>query len=168
MVRTIDVGEGPTFPVAIDSTSGPVQAGESLAVSVTVRNTGDTTETTPIKLSAVNELQAQQRVELAPGETEKVYLAWQTTMNDAGVQTIEVASADASAESRERISPPAEVVSTDAANESTVNEEENTGSNLNEVENTGLLKIIDPGFVVVAALVALLAVALLGYGLRRN
>lgn len=94
-VRTIEIAEGPAFPVAVEGTREPVTAGESVTVAVTVRNTNETTETTRVGLSASDEVQAETSVELEAGETRQVDLTWETTASDAGNRTVEVVSTDA-------------------------------------------------------------------------
>lgn len=161
-VQTINVGEGPTFPVAIDSTTDPILGGESLTASVTVRNTGERTATTPVELSVANERQALNTVELAPGETMQTDLTWETTENDTGTHTVEVTSADAATESQVRISHSGDVVSGETAGDQT------TEATENEQENTVMSKIVDLHIGVAAVLVTLLIIALVGYGLRRD
>ena len=84
------------FAVDIEGTNSPVVAGETLDVTATITNVGDATDTQTIRLDAVDDRQDGTELTLEGGESETVTLGWETTEDDIGEHTVEVASDDGS------------------------------------------------------------------------
>jgi hypothetical protein len=84
------------FAVDIEETNSPVVAGETLDVTATITNVGDATDTQTIRLDAVDDRQDGTELTLEGGESETVTLGWETTEDDIGEHTVEVASDDGS------------------------------------------------------------------------
>lgn len=85
----------PNFEVSIDGTNSPVTEGELLEVAATVRNTGERTGTQTVHLRTQDGTSRDNAtVELAPGESRTLTLAWPTTTGDAGSYVATVASAN--------------------------------------------------------------------------
>ena len=84
------------FAVDIEETNSPVVAGETLDVTATITNAGDATDTQTVRLDAVDDRQDGTELTLEGGESETVTLGWETTEDDIGEHTVEVASDDGS------------------------------------------------------------------------
>ncbi|PSP37053.1 hypothetical protein BRC66_06780, partial [Halobacteriales archaeon QH_2_66_30] len=84
------------FAVDIEETNSPVVAGETLDVTATITNVGDATDTQTIRLAAADGRQDGTELTLEGGESETVTLGWETTEDDIGEHTVEVASDDGS------------------------------------------------------------------------
>jgi len=91
------VGEAPPqfFAVSITGTNSPVNQGEDLLVNADITNTGTETASQLVVLSIGLRDVDGQSVELDPGQTESITLAWTFTENaTAGEKTATVASVD--------------------------------------------------------------------------
>ncbi len=112
--QQISVTEPPTddafFDVEITEKNDPVEAGETLDVTVDVTNTGDEAGTQPVYLKISGErVDTSEAIELEPGESETVTLNWETDASDVGDHWVKVYSKDDS--DRQQISvtePPVE------------------------------------------------------------
>lgn len=86
------------FAVEMNETAPTVPAGETVSVSATVTNTGDSEESQQIHLKrfdgAVVDSVADPPLTLAPDERESVVLQWETSTADIGNGTISVQSND--------------------------------------------------------------------------
>lgn len=75
---TIDAVGEPTLNVSILETNAPVAAGEVLEVTVRLENTGDTDTTQDVTLAAGDEQVASESVTVAPGDTTRLTLGYET------------------------------------------------------------------------------------------
>lgn len=86
--RTIAVLEAPTptFSVAIENTTAPVAAGETLTVTARVENTGNASGTQSIGLADFDGevVDVVENVSLSAGESTTVQLNWSTNDSDTG------------------------------------------------------------------------------------
>ncbi|GAB3019138.1 outer membrane protein assembly factor BamB family protein [Natronobiforma cellulositropha] len=71
------------FAIDIVDTNSPVMERDTLTVTATIENVGDTAGVETVVLSARNEVRSEATVELEPGENETVTLEWQTTDGDS-------------------------------------------------------------------------------------
>lgn len=88
-VRVLD---SQNFSVGIDGTNSPVTEGNTLTVTATVENTGDSSGTKNVSLTAGGAQRDVQTVALDAGETTTVELNWETSSGDAGNYSATVAS----------------------------------------------------------------------------
>ncbi|MCL9812289.1 carboxypeptidase regulatory-like domain-containing protein [Natranaeroarchaeum aerophilus] len=84
----------PDFQVTITDTNSPVDAGERLDVSVTLRNEGDRSDTQSIELVYRGEVVDSSEQRVAGGQQRFLTLAADTSAEDIGEQEITVRSAD--------------------------------------------------------------------------
>jgi len=86
------------FAVAVESTTPPLQAGETLGVTVAVENTGEGTGTQDVELLDFDEEQVavHEDLELDSGDAETVTLEWETDVSGAGTGAVLVRSDDES------------------------------------------------------------------------
>ena len=93
-----DGGTDPAAPADFQlsgvSTSGVVTAGDTLDVTATVENVGDSEDTQTVSLSVAGAERGSQSVTLASGASQTVTLSWQTAAGDAGEYTATVSSAN--------------------------------------------------------------------------
>ncbi len=101
------VNDDASFAVSVESTNSPVPAGETLRVTATVENTGDTTGTQSVGLTVDGVERDTTELTLDAGESRSVELAWQTASDDAGEYTATVASEDSTDETGVSVQPPA-------------------------------------------------------------
>lgn len=96
-VDTIVVNEPPTpasVSTTITGTSSPVTEGETLSVTVSIANTGETADTQTVGLSVGGTVRDSTTVSLDGGDATQVTLSWATTTGAAGSYTASVASAN--------------------------------------------------------------------------
>jgi len=82
------VASQPTFDIDISSTNEPIEAGESLHITATVRNQGTTSSTQTIKLNVTEIGSDTKHVSLAGSETADVTFTIPTHTEDHGTYTI--------------------------------------------------------------------------------
>ena len=82
------------FIVNVEETNSPVIEGNTLAVSATIANTADESDTQPIDLIVGDSTVATTSVSLGPGESETLRIEWETEVGDAGGYTAIVSSED--------------------------------------------------------------------------
>jgi len=89
----------PSVAVDVEETTSPVEAGETLSVSVAVENTGETETTTGLELQNFDGEQVDTTDEqtLDSGESETVDLEWETETGDAGSGEVTVTNGAESA-----------------------------------------------------------------------
>jgi 5-hydroxyisourate hydrolase-like protein (transthyretin family) len=93
-----DDAEAAFFAVDIADTNTPVVEGEALTVEAAVENTGDREATQTITLEDIGGTVVDSAsVTLGGGERETLVLAWETTADDLGTDSVTVASANDSA-----------------------------------------------------------------------
>lgn len=83
------------FDVQIDSTSSPVTEGDVLAVTATVTNTGEESDTQQVTLDVGDAEVAARRVTVGADDTRTLTLRWETSRGDAGQYTAAVGTDDA-------------------------------------------------------------------------
>lgn len=97
-VATDHAAEDAHFTVEITEANSSVVAGDTLAVTAVVTNTGTAQDSQQIHLKAVDEeivdSVAGPPLTLDPGEEQTVSLAWNTTSADIGTDTVSVQSDD--------------------------------------------------------------------------
>lgn len=86
--------EGGGFVVSVEDTNSPVVEGETLAVTASIANTKDVTDTQRIELNAGGSTVNATSLTLDAGESRIVTLGWETEVGDAGGYTAIVASED--------------------------------------------------------------------------
>lgn len=92
---TVDVAEpSPQFEVDVESFDGPVEAGETLAVTATVANNGTKSGTQELELLVEDTVVDSQSVALEAGDDTTVSFSYETTAADAGVLEPTVISRD--------------------------------------------------------------------------
>jgi len=93
--------------VEIESTNAPVLIGETLEVTATVRNVGDTIRDQPVELTVDGEAITSTEVGLGSGESTTVTLPWETAAGDAGEHTVTVDTDDDTDSTDVRVNAPA-------------------------------------------------------------
>jgi hypothetical protein len=93
--------------VEIESTNAPVLVGETLEVTATVRNVGDTIRDQPVELTVDGEAITSTEVGLGSGESTTVTLPWETAAGDAGEHTVTVDTDDDTDSTDVRVNAPA-------------------------------------------------------------
>ena len=91
---TVEAQQPGTLAVEIDETTSPVLAGDPLAVTATVENTGEETVTRTVDLRVDTFLEDDRTVTLEGGASRQLRLEWQTRAGDAGAHGTSVASGD--------------------------------------------------------------------------
>jgi PGF-CTERM protein len=94
LAGSVGAQTGSNFEVTIDSTNSPVQEGDTLEVTATVENTGDSTDTQDVTLTVGGTERDLTAVTLEPGQQQTVTLEWTTSSGDAGDYTANVSSND--------------------------------------------------------------------------
>ena len=84
----------PRFSVAVSETNAPVSAGQSLAVTTSITNTGEAAGTQSLVLQTQTFGNDTVTLMLSPGETATETLTVQTSLDDAGEFTVGVRSDD--------------------------------------------------------------------------
>lgn len=82
----------PEFTVTVDETTGPVEAGETITVTVSVENVADSAGSGDVTLQVGEEEADSSDVELDAGGSETVELEWQTTTDDVGDHELVIAA----------------------------------------------------------------------------
>lgn len=98
-----------SFAVAIDAANDTVVEGDRLNVTATVENTGGSTTTQTVTLSANDTERDATDVRLSGGDATTVTLTWATGAGDAGNHTATVATDDDSDATDVTVLPPARV-----------------------------------------------------------
>jgi hypothetical protein len=80
------------FAVSVAETSAPVEAGETLTVTVMIENASDGDAVGEVSLQRGNEAVDTSEVELEAGVSESVDLAWDTSPGDVGEHELVVAT----------------------------------------------------------------------------
>jgi PGF-CTERM protein len=95
-----------SFDVVVDGSNSPVLEGDTLSVTVTVNNTGDSSGTKTVSLSVGGTQRDSASVTLAGGATQTVTLSWATSAGDAGDYTATVTSPDATDDTPVSVTAP--------------------------------------------------------------
>ena len=92
--QTLTIQPSSSFNVEITSTNSPVVAGDSLNVTATVENTGDSLRTKDIELDVPGIGNDSTSLTLAGGESQDTTLSVSTSEGDNGTPTIELSTPD--------------------------------------------------------------------------
>lgn len=89
----VEEREESNFEVDINLTNSPVFEGETLGVTATVQNTGESTDTQEITLDVGGETRDSRTLTLEGGEAETITLEWSTSVGDAG-ESVSIVESD--------------------------------------------------------------------------
>jgi hypothetical protein len=164
-----DDDTGSSVSVTIDSVPTTAAVGDSVSVSATVENTGDSSVTTPVDLEVDGDLLDSTEVTLAGGASTSVSFTFTVTEEMAGSSLDVVVSADVGqdsatvsvADSEEESDDTAEEESDDTAEEAEQADDDDGGEDEESTDDGGDAHADDsgdsvPGFGAIAALMALL------------
>jgi hypothetical protein len=134
------------FDIAAVDTNSPVQAGEDVAVTATVENTGDVEDTQSVEVTVPGVGSDSNQVPVSGGSSETVSLAVSTQSGDSGTHTATVESENDDASTPVEITEQPDASNFDVKIDST-NEPVEAGNRLEltaTIENTGDLEDTQP------------------------
>ena len=117
--QTVQIDEGSFLTVESVETNSPVEAGDDMAATVTVRNDDPDTATRDVWIEVDGDKEADTQVELEPGDSSNETLTWTDTADSAGNWTLEAATTGDRLTTEVTVTEPESSESADGSDEST-------------------------------------------------